>query len=252
MKIRFLADYPVAFIPEIKTLVVAELHLGIEYALYKSGIFIPPQGAEFLKTIENLIKMTKAKNLVLVGDIKHKVPGSSIREDREIPKFLSLLKEKIKVVLVKGNHDDQIEEIVPEGIKIYSSRGCKIKNYGFFHGHAWPSKQLIKCDYLFMGHVHPAIEFRDAFGFRSIEQVWVKAKLDAEKVKKKYKVDRTGKLNFVILPVFNKMLGGIPINKIAREELIGPILKNKFTNLDEAKVYLVDGTYLGRVKNLRS
>ena len=249
--IRFITDQPVAFIPEISTIVIAEMHLGLEYELFKSGVFIPAQGPHFEKVIDKIVKITKAKKLVIVGDVKHKVPGSSIREDREIPKMLSNLSKKITTILVKGNHDDRIEEIVPGNVKIHSSRGFRIGRYGFFHGHAWPSKRLFACDYLFMGHVHPAIEFRDTFGFRAIEQVWVKGRLDEEKVKKKFGVRKTGKLNLIILPVFNNLLSGVAMNKLARDELMGPILTSNFLDVKNTNVYLLDGTFLGTMREVK-
>jgi hypothetical protein len=165
--------------------------------------------------------------------------------------MLTNISKKIKTILVKGNHDDRIEEIIPEGVKIHSSHGFRIGRYGFFHGHAWPSKRLFACDYLFMGHVHPAIEFRDMFGFRSVEQVWVRGKLDAEKVKKKFDMNKVGELNVVILPVFNELLSGVGINKLARDELIGPILANNFLDMKNSKVYLLDGTFLGTMKQVK-
>lgn len=251
MTIRFITDHQVLFIPEKKILVVADLHIGLEHELYKSGIVIPPQGDNFKKQIDELIEITHAKILIILGDLKHKVPGSTLREDKEIPKFLEKLKNKVKIILLKGNHDDRIEEIVSEGVKIYSSRGFKIDKYGFFHGHAWPSKELMSCNYLFMGHVHPVIEFKDTFGFRVIEQVWVRGRLDEKLVREKYKIRKMGKLQIVILPSFNKLLGGITLNTKVSEELIGPILTNNFLDLNKTKVYLLDGTNLGEMKHLK-
>ena len=121
MTVKFLTDYPAAFISDEKILVIAELHLGLEYAIYKSGITIPPQREKFLETLEKLLEITDAKKLVIVGDIKHKVPGSTLREDKEIPKFLEQISTQIKTILVKGNHDDRIEEILPSNIKITQS-----------------------------------------------------------------------------------------------------------------------------------
>lgn len=249
MTLKFITDYPVVFIPEEKTLVIAELHLGLEYEIYKSGVAIPPQREKFLEILEKIINLTKAKRLVIVGDIKHKVPGSSIREDREIPRFLEEINGKLKTILVKGNHDDRIEQIVPTGIKIHSSRGFKMKSYGFFHGHAWPSKNLMKCDYLFMGHIHPIIQFTDKFGYKITEPVWVKSFVDKEKIKKKYKIRTTGKLELIIIPTFNPLLGGAAVNiKRKTDELLGPLLKNDLANLSNAKLYLLDGTYIGSLK----
>jgi len=250
MAVRFITDQPAAFIPEIKTLVIAEMHLGLEYELYKSGVFIPAQAPQFEKTIYKLIRLTKAKTLVIVGDVKHKVPGSTIREDREIPRMLATLSRKIKTILVKGNHDDRIEEIVPEGVKIYSSRGFRIGKYGFFHGHAWPSKQLFACDYLFMGHIHPTVQFKDKFGYRIIEPVWVKSRIYQDKIKKRYKIKKTGKLEVIIMPPFNRLLGGVPVNVKEGDKLLGPLLKNDFIDMNNAELYFLDGSHLGKISAL--
>ena len=251
MAVKFLTDYPAAFVPEEKSLVIAELHLGLEYEIYKSGISILPQREKFLESLEKLIEITNAKKLVIVGDIKHKVPGSSLREDKEIPKFLEQISSKLKTILVKGNHDDRIEEILPSNIKIYSARGFKMKKYGFFHGHAWPSKTLMKCDYLFMGHIHPAIEFRDGFGYRNSEKVWIKGNLDENRIKKHYDLQKTGKLNIIVIPTFNNILGGKAVNRVSKEEQISPLIANEVFGIDSAKIYLLDGTYLGILGNIK-
>jgi len=249
--IKFLIEYPALLISDKKILVVTDFHIGLEHKLYESGIVISPQAEKFRKIIDNLIKMTKAKTLIILGDIKHEVPGISYREEKEIPKLFNYLVEKVQVICCKGNHDTYLREILPKEVKIYSSRGFKIGKYGFFHGHAWPSKNLMQCDYLFMSHVHPAIEFRDTFGYRSIEPVWVRGKMNEKLVKKKYKIKKVGKLETVIFPAFNRLLGGVAINKTPSRELIGPLLANKFIDIDKCKVYLLDGTLLGSLEKLK-
>ncbi|MEM7821521.1 MAG: metallophosphoesterase [Candidatus Aenigmatarchaeota archaeon] len=252
MTIKFITNEPVAFIPEERALVIAELHLGLEHELFKKGIIIPPQRIKFQETLNIISKMTKAKILIILGDIKHKVPGITIREETEIPKLLEFLEEKFRVILVKGNHDAGVEEIIPKRIKIYGSRGFRLGKYGFFHGHAWPSKNLMKCDLLFMSHIHPCVEFRDRLGYKIIEQVWVSGAINKELVKKRYKIKKTGGLKIIILPTFNKLLGGLAINTTIEEDLIGPILKNKFLDINSCKLYLLDGTYIDIVKKLRA
>lgn len=250
MAVKFLTDYPALFISDKKILVVADLHLGLDHQLYKSGILIHPQAEKFQKTLDKLIDLTKAKTLVILGDIKHKVPGISFRETREIQKLLNHLKEKIEIILTTGNHDTDLSQTIPEEVKTYPSTGFKIGKYGFFHGHAWPSKSLMTCDYLFMGHIHPAIEFRDELGYRSMEQVWIRGKLNDNLIKQKYKIDKTGKLQTIIFPTFNKLLGGLALNVTLQKELIGPLLSNKILDIDKSKAYLLDGTFLGTVGNL--
>ena len=251
MTIKFLTDYPALFITDKKLLVIADLHLGLEHDLYQSGIVIPPQAEKFQKIINHLIKITKTKTLVILGDIKHKVPGISFREMKEIPKLFSNLIEKIQVICVRGNHDDNISTLLPKDVKIYPSKGFKIGKYGFFHGHAWPSKKLMQCDYLFVAHVHPAIEFKDKLGYRNIEHVWIRGNFDKELVRKKYKIEKCGKLKTIIFPTFNNLLGGVTLNRKVEKGLIGPLLVNKFIDIDKSKAYLLDGTFLGKIENLR-
>ena len=59
------------------------------------------------------------------------------------------------------------------------------------------------------------------------------------------------------MPSFNDFLGGRPINEtrprkeIGKEELIGPVLRSEAVDVDEAELYLLDGTYLGTLNQLR-
>ena len=238
---------PAAFIPKLKALIISDLHLGLEYELFRKGITIQPQAEIFAKDIKKLIKITKAKRLIILGDLKHEVPGLSKREEIKIPELLNEIKSLVKIDVVKGNHDTFLEEILPEKIKLHSSKGFKIKEYGFFHGHAWPSKNLMKCDKLFMGHLHPVVEFRDSLGYRAIEKVWIKGRLNQKLVKNRYKIKKTGKLEIMIFPAFNPLLGGIVVNSTLKEGLIGPLISKKFLDIKNSKVYLLDGTFLGKV-----
>lgn len=249
MTIKFVTNYPSVFITDKKVLVISDLHIGLETELLHSGIKIHKQIEKFKETINNLIELTKAKTLIILGDLKHKVPGAYFQELKDIPKFLEYLSTKIKVFITKGNHDDFLETLIPQGVKLYGSRGFKLNKYGFFHGHAWPDKKLLKCDYLFVGHIQPAVEFRDKLGYRSRQQAWLKAKLNQTLIKERYKIRKTGKLNLIVLPAFNNLTGSL--NVAGEEELGGPLLANNVINMDSVGVYLLDGTYLGDIKSLK-
>lgn len=249
MSIKLLTDYPVVFIPDKKILIISDTHIGVEYELGQAGIRIHKQIEKFQGILDKLIEQTKTKILIILGDVKHKVPGASIQELRDVPKFLEYLSTKVKVIVCKGNHDDQIELLIPAGVKLYGSKGFKLGKYGFFHGHAWPSEKLMQCDYLFMGHIQPAIQFKDKLGYSSHQQVWLKGKLNQDVIKKKYKINSTGKLNIILLPSFNRLLGSL--NVIEKQDLSGPLLTSKAMNLDEMRTYLLDGTYLGILKYLK-
>jgi metallophosphoesterase superfamily enzyme len=53
------------------------------------------------------------------------------------------------------------------------------------------------------------------------------------------------------MPAFNELVGGLSINGSGKS-LMGPILRSGGVDLDNAEVYLLDGTYIGIVKRLRA
>ena len=38
---------------------------------------------------------------------------------------------------------------------------------------------------------------------------------------------------------------------VKETKFLSPVLKNKLVDLDEAEIYLLDGTFLGKLKDLR-
>ena len=203
--------------------------------------------------IEKLIKKTGAKRLVLLGDIKHEVPGISFQEQREIPVFLEELSKIARIDICIGNHDTFLKNIVPKGIKIHSSKGFKIKKYGFLHGHAWPAESLLSSDCIIISHIHPAIEFKDKLGYRIVKPIWIKSNVRSEKIFEKYK-KQIKELKVVVIPSFNKLISGSPINVQNKNtgmiEFLGPLMKNDFIDLKKAEIYLLDGTFLGKFHDL--
>ena len=59
------------------------------------------------------------------------------------------------------------------------------------------------------------------------------------------------------MPSFNDFLGGRAINetkpgKEGQEQMIGPMLRSGIIDMDNAEVYLLDGTFLGALNHLRN
>lgn len=239
-------------------LVVADLHLGIEHELFNNGIVIAPQAEKFYKELEALLRITKADRLIILGDLKHKIPGISFREVRELPKLIEPIAEQVETILVKGNHDTELEDLVGTRIEIKDSDGFAIGPYGFFHGHAWPDKQLLRCDYLFTAHIHPTVEFVDDFGFRIVEKVWAKGFLDEKILRKKYSLGlarmkkenfKFGRMETIVFPSFNPIISGMPLNAPHRAEkgYLGPLMQSGALKLRSMEAYMLDGTHLGKI-----
>lgn len=237
--------YPAIFIKKIKTLVISDLHIGYEIELLKSGIHIPSQLNFFIQEVKNLIEKTKAKTLVINGDLKHKIINPYRKEKRMVVEFVKEIEKTIDLKIVKGNHDGNLEKILPNK-KIYSPKGFCMENFGFFHGHAWPSPSLVKCDWLIMAHLHPGIKYKENFGYK-VEKVFIFSKLKKEKIVEKYKIEKTGKLKIVIIPHFNNLLTGIDIFSKESKEL-SPIMKENIFDYSKAKIYSLNGILLGNWK----
>ncbi|MCX6817310.1 MAG: metallophosphoesterase [Candidatus Aenigmarchaeota archaeon] len=254
-EIKFVTGQPAVLVND--TLVIADLHIGVEYGYYKSGIRIPSNTPGLLKAIKELIGLTGARNLIMLGDVKHKVPGSTKQELREIPEFLSELGRKTSIDIATGNHDTDLKNFLPENVRLHPSAGFAKDGFFFLHGHAWPDEKFLKADYVFVGHEHPQIEFRDKLGHRFYEQVWIRAELDRVKLAKKYKNLPSKLPELIMVPKFNRLSGGISMNysmpEIEREHKneqsgIGVLVRS--ARLRTAKVYMLDGTFLGELKDL--
>ncbi len=278
--LKLLLPSPAALVKtgKTKTLVIADPHLGWEMALQAKGIHVPSQTHRLLKKLVALLSKYQPDALLLLGDVKYTVVKAEAGEWRDIPEFFTELKRYVSdIAIVRGNHDANLEPLLPENITLLPASGTVVGGVGFFHGHKWPSPALLKCKTLVMGHLHPVVVFHDPAGFKITRQVWVKAQCNAEALaevllqKSGVKIEGTAEAtmkkhcNFkpqatqiFIMPSFNDFLGGRPINETARqrelgsEALIGPVLRSEAVDVDSAELYLLDGTYLGTLNQLRA
>ncbi len=277
--LKLLIPRPAALIKsgKAKTLVIADPHIGWEIALQSRGINVPSQTSRLLQQLVIVISKYKPDALLILGDVKNTVVTAKSSEWHDIPEFFTDLENYVKdIAIVRGNHDANLEPLLPESVRLLPSTGTAVGNVGFFHGHKWPSPALLKCRILVMGHLHPVVVFRDPAGFKITSQVWVKAKCDTNQLskvllqKQRIKIEGTPEetvekyydfkpktCQLFIMPSFNDFLGGRPINLTnpTREgktrTMIGPVLRSEAVDLSNSEIYLLDGTYLGTLNQLR-
>jgi len=275
-----LFPYPAAMVKtqRTRTIAVADLHIGWEMSLAERGIHVPSQTPKLLQRLEALISTYKPDKLLVLGDMKHTVTVADAGEWHDIPYFFNELKRHIRTIyIVRGNHDGELEPLLPEDVEILPATGTVVGDVGFFHGHRWPSPALLGCKTLVMGHVHPTVAFRDPAGFRTTRQVWVKAPCDgarlAEVVLQKYNVKiengleetlwkhyrvKPETVQLFIMPSFNDFLGGRSLNekgfseKLETKKVVGPVLRSEAVDMRNAETYLLDGTFLGALSQLTS
>jgi len=175
--LSFIEPYPALLLQQQKqrTVIIADLHLGWEVAFAEKGIHVPSQMPKLLQKLTEIIEQTKPQTLLLLGDIKHTITKTATEEWRDIPDFFEPLTKKVRSIkIIQGNHDGNLEPLLPETVEILPATGIAINGAGFFHGHTWPALELLKCQTLIMGHVHPVVMFQDPLGYRIIRQVWVR------------------------------------------------------------------------------
>lgn len=239
---------PVSGIPALRAeeyLIIGDLHIGVESHLRSKGFHLTSRTDDMF---DNIISAagTETGKIIVIGDVKDSVPGSSKQEYREIPVFFDRLLDHFDAVdVVRGNHDTNIEEFLPGRVRIHPASGMTIDDTGLVHGHTWPSDKVMSSRNLIMGHDHPAVMFRDGVGKQTTEPCWLKGRF------KTGSSDRYPRLpdTFIVAPAFNRMLGGSPVN-ISGEPLLGPILNSDMLDLENATVHLLDGICLGKRSDL--
>jgi uncharacterized protein len=259
-RIGFAEPQPVVNEPALTVgdaLVLADLHIGIEHELSLSGIHIPSQIERRIERVLRFLSKVKARRVVLLGDIKHCISKTSPLERHDVPYFLRSIAECVPVDVLPGNHDGGIEYLIPRdtrfGIRIHPSKGCRINGMGLVHGHTWPSIELLGCSHVIMGHNHPIVRLADPLGYVSSKPVWIRACFVEGVFRKRYpKLERYNDPRVIIMPAFNELVGGIAFNEATYETLLGPLFTNRAILLEHAEVYLLDGTYLGTVGQLRN
>ncbi len=238
------------------SLVVADIHIGIEYELSLSGIHIPTQVQRRTDRLLRYIEDTKADRVILLGDIKHNVPWTSKLEREDIPHFLRSIAERATIDIVPGNHDSGLTYLIPwhEGLRIelHRSKGFVLQNIGFMHGHTWPARELLSCDYVVMGHNHPSIRLADPLGHLSSQPVWIRTRFVEAVFRGRYTdLEWFANPRVIIMPAFNELAGGVAFNEATYDTLLGPLFTNEAVELETAEVYLLDGAYLGTISQLR-
>lgn len=237
-------------VPDLDAVVVADLHIGIEYELSLTGANIPSQTSSLASRCTGLLEELDGSSLLIAGDLKHMITGSesseharAMRQERwDLRSFVQSL-SGCDMELVKGNHDGGLRASAT--LTVHDGRGIRYGGLGIAHGHAWPSEEVMQCDMLVMGHVHPTVRLRDDLGFSISKPCWLRAPLLRDEAVERYPSVNPD-LEVVVMPAFNPLCGGMAVNT---EGILGPM--RNIVDVDAGEVYLLDGTRLGSVASLR-
>ncbi|RLE71792.1 MAG: hypothetical protein DRZ80_08010 [Thermoprotei archaeon] len=234
------------YIKSIRALVVADLHLGIEYAMALKGIYLPAyQFAEIREILFNYISRFRPEKLIVVGDFKHEFAQKTWQEHRETLLLLDEIKNRnLYFILVRGNHDNFIRGILERNNVDFRDPYYVEGEFLFIHGHKdIPGNlDLSPIRYIIMAHEHPAVLFKDEVGGRDKVPVFMIGSFPDNK-----------KIKLIVLPALSSVASGIEVNFVAPSDFLSPILQR--AEIDEFKAIASLSTgllELPQIKHLRS
>ena len=233
------------WLPAAKALVVGDVHIGLESEFRAKGLTVMSQTEKMRQRLLHLVDSTGAERLIVIGDLKHRIPVSSYQERQELPHFFAGL--GVRVELVPGNHDVDFADHIR--IDIHPAEGIRVGDVGLLHGHTWPAPEVMAAQTIVTCHNHPAVMLVDELGARHKEPAWVRAAF-TEAAKSRYP-DVRQDARLIVMPAFHELTGGTAFNAPEGGRLLGPLFSHGFVDVEGAEVFTLDGVGLGSVAALR-
>lgn len=229
---------------EKKNLIVTDIHIGFESTMASNQIFIGKNSSinESIQELSEIIDSEKPDSVILLGDIKSSIKRISKSEWDEVPLFFKKIREKCDVILIPGNHDANIQRLVPDNISMISPTGMVEENVLLTHGHTMPSENFSHVDKIIMGHIHPVFFQEDSI--MNGQRVWVSIKTEKENIFP----NKTGEIEITIIPSFNKYF--YATHRKQYKKSISPII-NKIKEITKARIITLDGTIIGNESNIK-
>ncbi|MCQ2056172.1 MAG: metallophosphoesterase [archaeon] len=207
------------------TAVLSDLHLGYEKALEEEGVYLPRFNTEsIIESLNKVIYKYNPKQIVLLGDIKHDFRRIRSECEKEVKKIIELLRNVADVTVVKGNHDNFLQNILQDlNLKVVDY--IDIRGFRMEHGHSDSGKRPV-----IIGHEHPSINIGGRIKFQCF--LYLK------------------KEGIVVIPPFSPIFSGSSLD--GPETFMSPACKASHT--DQADVYGIsdsDVFYLGKLGEIR-
>lgn len=236
---RILKSEPVLIIEGHKRyMVITDLHIGFEDEFISNKIEIGKNSSinETINKLKKLILLEKPESIILLGDVKSSLKRISNTEWQDVPYFFNEIKKHTNVILVPGNHDASIQQLVPNDITITNTIGFVIDDVLLTHGHTLPTENFANIKKIIMGHIHPV--FFDENSLLNGKRVWISLKTKKEQIFP----SSSGELEITVVPSFNPYF--YATKKRFYKKSISPII-GKLKEITEARIVTLDGAIIG-------
>lgn len=209
------------------TVVLGDLHLGYESALEDEGIYIPRINTESIRgALNNILSEYEPKRVVLLGDIKHDFKRSRREAQDEVKKIISMLEEVSDTVIVKGNHDNFLQNILSD-MGLMAVDYVDMCGFRMEHGHVDSGVRPV-----IIGHEHPSVRIPGEMGGGMKIQCFIHQKEEG----------------LIILPPFSPFSSGNDITS-DRKNIMAPALSN--SDYQDADLYGVSEMGIMKLGKLR-
>ena len=229
-------------------LVISDLHLGSETELIKKGINIDSRGVsrDLLREIEELKELHSFNGVIILGDLKSSILHITKNEWETIPIFLKELSLDMDIFLIPGNHDVNINLLVPESVMICKSSGLVIDDILLIHGHTIPEKTHFYINKIIMGHIHPI--FINSNSVVHGKRLWIYLKVKKESI---FGLKARGIIEIIIIPTFNKYFYSLRYHKESRS--ISPLIRQLIKNdaILSGLLFTLEGSLIGETQEIK-
>jgi metallophosphoesterase superfamily enzyme len=242
MRLEFIDSGPALVVEgdSNRVLVAADLHLGIEADMAGHGLHFPSGSFRRQERLIGCIRETDPDLILLLGDVKHSVPGTTRQEYRELPSLFAALRREADIRIAPGNHDPGLERfLVPD--ELLPMDGAVIDGVGYLHGHTYPAPALAG-HLILTGHHHPLVSLRDEVGCSLRAPAYLLAYIEGRCFRagpsREEKATRA-----LFVPAFNEY-AGYDILQIL-DKPFSPL--SRCIQRESAEIFLADGTFVGPI-----
>ena len=244
VKSKIVESEPAMILQEQKKyLVITDLHIGFENTFSTNKIFLGDDSSikQITANVKKLIQNHSVDSVILLGDIKSSISQISKNEWNDVPYFFNEIKKVSDIILVPGNHDANIDKLIPNEISMTNSKGLVIDDVLLTHGNTMPSENFSSINRIIMGHIHPVFFQEDSLV--NGERVWISLKAKKELIFPSAR----GEIEITVIPSFNPYF--YATQKRHYKKSISPIIE-KIKNESIGKIITLDGTIIGNESQL--
>ena len=150
------------WMPDSRTLLVADLHLGYSWAQRRRGELGPLADFQARDKLLRVCDELMPLRIVFVGDLVH-APKPCEPERAYIEETLCLLAQRTEIIAVRGNHDRAFAREFGH-LPLSTTEAWISGDLVAIHGDRLDRTPIPQAGTLVLGHLHPGLSVRDASG----------------------------------------------------------------------------------------